>query len=63
MNLLKDSDMVNPIKYKLYYQHCIRCCGVDASNCQVIVTSFGCCWYGGGIPYRSEIKAEQFTWY
>ena len=27
-------------------------------NRQVMVTSFGCCWYIGGIPSRSEINWE-----
>ena len=30
-------------------------------NLQVMVTSFGCCWYSGGIPSHSEIKPEQST--
>ena len=30
-------------------------------NRQVMVTSFGCCWYSGGIPSRSGIKPEQST--
>ena len=29
-------------------------------NCQVMVTSFGCC-YSWGIPSRSRIKLEQST--
>ena len=30
-------------------------------NRQVMVTSFGCCWYSGGIASRSRIKPEQST--
>ena len=30
-------------------------------NRQVMVTSFGCCWYSGGIPSCSGIKPEQST--
>ena len=30
-------------------------------NCQVMVTSFGCCWYSGGISSRFGIKPEQST--
>ena len=30
-------------------------------NRQVMVPSFGCCWYIGGIPSRSGIKREQST--
>ena len=30
-------------------------------NCQVMVTSFGCFWYSGGISSRSGIKPEQST--
>ena len=30
-------------------------------NRQVMITSFGCCWYSGGIPSRSGIKPEQST--
>ena len=36
---------------------------VMLQNRQVMVTSFGCCWYSGGIPSRSGIKLEQSTWY
>ena len=28
-------------------------------NHQVMVTSFGCCWYSGDIPSRSGVKPEQ----
>ena len=30
-------------------------------NRQVVVTSFGCCWYSGSITSRSRIKPEQST--
>ena len=30
-------------------------------NQHVMVTSFGYCWYSGGIPSRSGIKLEQST--
>ena len=30
-------------------------------NCQVAVTSSGCCWYSWGIPSRSRSKPEQST--
>ena len=31
---------------------------VMIENRQVMVTSFGCCWYSGGIPSRSGIKPD-----
>ena len=31
---------------------------VMIENCQVMVTSFGCCWYSRGIPSRSGIKPD-----
>ena len=34
---------------------------VMLQNRQVMVTSFGCCWYNGGIPSHSGIKPEQST--
>ena len=36
---------------------------VMLQNRQVMVTSFGCCWYSGGIPTRSAIDSEHSTWY
>ena len=36
---------------------------VILQNWQVMVTSFGYCWYSGGIPSRSGIKLEQSTSY
>ena len=34
---------------------------VMLQNCQVMVTSFGCCWYSGGICSRPGIKPQQST--
>ena len=36
---------------------------VMLQNRQVMVTSFGCCWYSGDIPSHFEIKLEQSTLY
>ena len=35
---------------------------VMLQNLQVMLPSFVCCWYSGGIPSRSGIKPEQSTW-
>ena len=35
---------------------------VVCQNCQVIMTSFGCCWYSGGAPQSPNCSSSCNVW-